>query len=1124
MARNGYKIVVYLDDNPNSVTYMETYEERVLDESTCPLSDDDLVLVATDCEIGISGYTGYRLFTYYNRTNGEYVYVKEQDPECEQSSTEEQWVNSGDPYCETTEQGLNTGYMVQLQVQMNPNTATYGQTRIQRYKSPLCADNSCSVWEMVSKQCHISVENCVATFDGTADVVEIDANPLSTTYNQTRTVNKEDSDCENCTHTTFSWVLVGDMCGDDPLLCNNGIQQTSTNSYTVSRKYKTIGTGTPVPMDEYQVVLKTEDDEDCGYIRPQYEMRIMTGQYICDYETYTKYEKWCKYVSYDSGVTWSLVIPEVCESGSPIAYDSYDCGKPMYRWVPNGDFTCVDNGNDGKIVYWDENSVMTSAYTCDENDYITKSHFTGMSAVQSGITSPDGYWNTYQVGDCITTICGRTFIEESFVPNLDYGEEMPIIIGNKLWLGDYTEYIGESALQGYDRVALDIPEKVNNMRTYPFGITNYDPIQHCWNLSYDPAYFSVIVMHPETPPLMNDNDLPPGFIYAGNDSFWRDTVIFVPSESYDLYAEVLPDHVDKKRGRLLPMNNDTVSYKAILGYRSDFSRWNYYVPDGSDETDIDSDDIMRGLGAITSVTLTNKIKSVGGFGARWSNPSTITKGTKYTFLDVDTIVFPNSVERIEANAFEGAKFNYINLPSSIKYIGSQAFFRSQYSGITFNEGLEEIGNQAFYYYPLSSVTIPDSVKTIGKEAFMGDEYKTPLRHITIGSGCTSIGEKAFYTLDDGWPAHCPLESVTVRAVVPPEIYYDSFLGSNIFTGSKTNGVSPIVYYPDGNYTIYVPCEAYEAYLASNWNWFNHPSGSTHIEPYGCSGVKETIAVIHLSDGTDVDVECPVEFPVKILKVSAIKNIVDNNPSSYYNITINSNCDEYYNDLNDSPGNFRDCTFLGTTPIPFYSYYWNEVDWVSLNPSDHIYVPCEAYDAYMTKYSASTSSSKIYPVISSECTNMEYRLDSTYCDTKYQCPQSGYSLYIDGAYEKYYRYGDYDSQCMVISGTVEFSIGEDRNSNRNVIYVKNNQRGQLSIIVKNKDYTSMSTSLYGGTHWIDYYLNGVWQQRIQNVVSETNISITPRLVDGEYLENEFKFTSIDTSSGSLWFYIPQTFVV
>ena len=131
MARTGFKVTVYLDDNPSSSGYMQTYEERVEDTSTCPISEDNWILISSDCEIGMSGYTGYRLLTYYNATSGEYMYVREEDAECEESSTEEEWVNSGSPYCETTEQGLNTGYMLQLQVQMNSNLPSYGETRYQ---------------------------------------------------------------------------------------------------------------------------------------------------------------------------------------------------------------------------------------------------------------------------------------------------------------------------------------------------------------------------------------------------------------------------------------------------------------------------------------------------------------------------------------------------------------------------------------------------------------------------------------------------------------------------------------------------------------------------------------------------------------------------------------------------------------------------------------------------------------------------------------------------------------------------------------------------------------------------------------------------------------------------------
>lgn len=637
MARNGYKVTVYLDDNPNSITYMQTYEERVEDTEKCPISSDDLILISSECEIGISGgYTGYRLLQYYNRTTHEYVYVREQDAECEESSTEEEWVNSGSPYCETTEQGLNTGYMLQLQVQMNRILPNYGQTRYQKYKSPECGGNNCPQWELVSKQCHISVANCVATFDGTADNVEIDVNPLSESYNQTRTVNKQDSDCENCTTSLFSWVLVGDMCGDDSLLCDNGIQETSTNSYTVHRKYKTIGGASPIPMDEYQVVLKIEDDEDCGYIRPQYEMRRINGQYICDFETYTKYEKWCQYVSYDSGVTWSYVVPEVCERGAVIAYDSYDCGKPMYRWIPNGEFTCVDNGDDGKIVYWNSDGVMVSAYTCDETNYINRTHVSGMTQVVSGITSPDGYKDCYQVGDCVSVING-------------FG------LTAKVWLGNYTEKINDG-LQNYERNSLDIPSNVNYIGSVFNNSTSH------WN----PA-LRTMVLHPLTPPtLSGTTSMPIPMRYPQS---YKDAGIFVPYEAYDDYLEAWSTY----SSIIKQMNNDTDSFKAIIGYKSDFTSWKCYVPDGESASTIAQNEWIYGRPNITSITLTNKVITVAD--------NAFCKADSYSGMyKLKELNLGSTVETIGTNAFKAgsstvfdAQLDHMTLPSSLKLVKDSAF-------------------------------------------------------------------------------------------------------------------------------------------------------------------------------------------------------------------------------------------------------------------------------------------------------------------------------------------------------------------------------------------------------------------------------------------------------------------
>lgn len=223
--RNGYKIVVYLDDNPNSPTYMQTYEVREYDESTCPIGDENLELLVDQCEIVLTGYTGYRIRIYQNILTSEIINERTLDDECEETNSEPVWRQDSEPSCEVNEHGLNTGYMFVIETDINPNSQTYGETRTRRWKDPQCGANYCARWEEMSRTCHIAVENCVATLDGTADVVEMDVNSLSPTYEQTRTINVKDDNCDNCTNTTFSWVDVGDVCGDDDFLCENGITE-----------------------------------------------------------------------------------------------------------------------------------------------------------------------------------------------------------------------------------------------------------------------------------------------------------------------------------------------------------------------------------------------------------------------------------------------------------------------------------------------------------------------------------------------------------------------------------------------------------------------------------------------------------------------------------------------------------------------------------------------------------------------------------------------------------------------------------------------------------------------------------------------------------------------------------
>lgn len=735
MARTGYKIYICLDDNPNSPTYMQTYTERVEDQTDCPVEVDDLILVSNECEVTLTGRTGYRILIYYNRGTGEYTEVREEDEECIPSSTDEQWVASGNPYCETTTAGTNTGYMIQVEVQKNIELPNYGEIRYDRYKSPECGANDCAVWDEVSRSCHITIDNCATTFDGTADVVQIDVSPLSATYNQTRTVNVEDSDCDNCTESVFSWVLVGDMCGDDSLLCSNGIQQVSTNSYTVSKKYKTIGNGTPIPMDEYQIVLNTEDDEDCGYIPPQYRWDLVPGQYLCDYETYTKYEMLVKMVSYDSGVTWSQVIPTETQRGNVIAYDSYDCGKPMYRWVGTNEFVCIDNGDDWKlkIVRSGSEDVIIP---CNESATLVQSEVSGLSSYTDA--------TLIDFGDCISNVNCRLVNQVG-----DYGN-MALV-----HFGDYVEIIGDGShgvLPNYCTITDDtFNERLKRINTSAF--TNCSYSSHTLYLGSEIEYIgeraffgssngalATVVIDAIVPPqigyfafldvarsssknyhsVVSGIKVPSGSVASYQTSWYSySQYIFSDGEENTFFRLVFPNNVKGWNISAEGRNGVLDKYIAHMTYKGLGLR---------DAVDIE---LGEGITSIANETFRNFYNS-----------------------GVDGVL----------------NISGITMPSTLQSIGTSAF--TSQSGITYVDmssctGLTSIGNSAFKGdESLTSVTIPNSVQSIGEYAF---GYCSGLTTVNIPTSLTSLGEWAFYDCS----------SLTGSVVIPTGV---TSIGENTFNG------------------------------------------------------------------------------------------------------------------------------------------------------------------------------------------------------------------------------------------------------------------------------------------------------------------------------------------------------
>lgn len=112
--------------------------------------------------------------------------------------------------CETVD-GYRTGAAIVVEEDMNPNSGTYGQTRTRVVENdPRCPAQTDADWIEISWTC----EQINGFNTGNRLSVQIDQNPNSPTYNQTRT--RIIADSENCpVDTTANWVEESWACETD---------------------------------------------------------------------------------------------------------------------------------------------------------------------------------------------------------------------------------------------------------------------------------------------------------------------------------------------------------------------------------------------------------------------------------------------------------------------------------------------------------------------------------------------------------------------------------------------------------------------------------------------------------------------------------------------------------------------------------------------------------------------------------------------------------------------------------------------------------------------------------------------------------------------------------------------
>ena len=189
------------------------------------------------------------------------------------------------------------------------------------------------------------------------------------------------------------------------------------------------------------------------------------------------------------------------------------------------------------------------------------------------------------------------------------------------------------------------------------------------------------------------------------------------------------------------------------------------------ETTTIGDSAFSGCKSLTSVTITDSVRSIGSDAFQnctgLTNITVDSGNTKY-----DSRNNCNAIIETATNTLILGCQNTI-IPNSVTSIGAHAFTNGD-----------------------TSVTIPNSVTSIGAYAFEMYYANNNLINITIGNGVNSIGNYAFGSSSGSVTRQI---TFTLYVTTPPT------LGNSVFGGLSY-------------YTIYVPAESVEAYkTATNWS-------------------------------------------------------------------------------------------------------------------------------------------------------------------------------------------------------------------------------------------------------------------------------------------------------------------